>query len=539
MKGKNKDVYLRILYNNTAKFMPKENKDATKFKVYFIEGIDLQEFQLNYPENTIDEENVDKVLINDNITYLPTIKFSFVQLTIIFIILLTIYILYKLYKLLQQKEISIKKEKIFLVLASIVGIALIIFNVPQIRYDEHAHFWKAYEISSGHIVSRPSNGLPKSVVELFRKEDGSYPNRDFNYETIKDKINDELNEEDKEEISVGATGPLTPISYIPQVIGVTIGRLLDLSPLLILYLGRLTNLIFYIALIYLAIKIMPSEKWKAIIMIIALFPMSMDIAATVSPDAVIISSSILAISYAMKLKFKDEKINLKQISLLGLLCMIPTVCKIVYFPICLLVFMLPKEKFENKLKKNLSWVIVLLITFVPYFVLNGIVSKGAWEIQIRTNTLEQILFTASDLVRDVGVAVNTLYKEASGIFTTMIGGWNTINLLNLFIFVILVLATFMKNGESEEYKFSKKDKILLLVMILIESLGVIAAMYITWTEAQVEYVDGLQGRYFLPILPLLCLLLNSDKIECKIKNKGMKYAIVTIVFFCFSMWIFN
>ena len=143
--------------------------------------------------------------------------------------------------------------------------------------------------------------------------------------------------------------------------------------------------------------------------------MSMDIAATVSPDAVIISSSILAISYAMKLKFKDEKINLKQISLLGLLCMIPTVCKIVYFPICLLVFMLPKEKFENKLKKNLSWVIVLLITFVPYFVLNGIVSKGAWEIQIRTNTLEQILFTASDLVRDVGVAVNTLYKEASGI----------------------------------------------------------------------------------------------------------------------------
>lgn len=531
MKDDNQDVYLRIIYNDQAKFMPKENQNATKFKVYFVKGIDLQEFELNYPKTQIDMNNIDKILINDNITYMPEIKFSFVQLAIIFIILLTIYVLFKLYKLLQQKEISIKKEKIFLVLASIIGIALMIVNIPQSRYDEHAHFWKAYEISSGHIISNPTNGLPKSVVELFKREDGSYPNKEFSYETAKEKINDELNENDKEVISVGASGSLTPISYIPQLVGITIGRLLKLSPLLILYLGRLTNLISYIALIYIAIKIMPFEKWKAIIMIIALFPMSMDLAATVSPDAVIISATILAISYAMKLKFKDEKINLKQISLLGLLCMIPTVCKIVYFPICLLVFMLPKDKFESKLKRKLAWIIVLLITFVSYFALNSIVSAGVWDVQIRTNTMEQIWFTASDVVRDVETATNTFYFKVSDIFNTMIGGWNTVPLLVVFIFMILALAVFTDNKESSKYKFNKKDKILLTLMVLIESLGVIAAMYITWTQAQLNYVEGVQGRYFLPIIPLLCLLLSSDKIKCNIKNKSIKYAIITLIFF--------
>ncbi len=527
----NKDVYLRIIYNNQAKFMPRENENGTKFKVYFINGIDLQEFELNYPKTQIDINKVDKILINDNITYMPAIEFSFIQLGIIFIILIAIYILFKLYKLLKQKEISIRKENVFLILASIVGISFIFINVPQARYDEHAHYWKAYEISSGNIISNNSNGLPKSVIELFKRADGTYPNREFNYETIKEKIDDQLNEDDKEFFSVGASGSLTPISYIPQLVGITIGRVLSVSPLIILYLGRLTNLIAYIALIYLAIKMMPFEKWKAIIMIIALFPMSIDLAATVSPDAVIISTTILAISYAMKLKFKDEKINLKQISLLGILCMIPTVCKIVYFPICLLVFMLPKEKFENRLKKNLSWIIVLLITFIPYLVLNSIVSTGGWDIQIRTNPTEQILFTASDLVRDIGTVINTFYEKASEIFDTMVGGWNTVQILVVFIFIILVMAIFMKNGESSKYKFTKKDKILLTIMVIIESLGVVAAMYITWTQAQLNYVEGVQGRYFLPIIPLLCLLLSSDKIECNIKNKTIKYAIITVLIF--------
>ena len=123
------------------------------------------------------------------------------------------------------------------------------------------------------------------------------------------------------------------------------GRILQLSPMIIFYLGRLTNLFMYIALVFMAIKIIPSEKWKMIIMMIALFPMSMNLAATVSPDTVILGTSLLAIAYAMHLKFESKTITFKNIIIFGILCMIPTVCKVVYFPLCLLVFLFPKEKF--------------------------------------------------------------------------------------------------------------------------------------------------------------------------------------------------
>ena len=533
MKGANQDVYLRILYNNDAKFIPKENANASKFKVYFPSGIEVEEFSLNYPKSQINIDNVEKVLINDNIEYMPQIGFSFIQTIIILVVLTSIYGIYKLYKLSQGAEKRIKKEWLFAGFALVVGIALVFVNAPQVRYDEHAHFWRAYEIASGNIISRTTNELPNSVTDLFMREDNSYPNKEINYETIQEKIGAELNEDEKTPFAVGATGSLTPISYIPQVIGVLIGRVLQLSPMIILYLGRLTNLLAYIALVFMAIKIMPSEKWKLIIMMIALFPMSMNLAATVSPDTVILGTTLLAISYAMHLKFETKEITYKHIILLGILCMIPTVCKIVYFPLCLLVLLLPHEKFESKTKRILSWVIIFAIVFIPYLVLNRIVSLGDYEIAIRTNMTEQILFTLSSIPRDFITLINTIYVEFSDYFFEMIGGWNTIQILSIVLFIMLLIAMYKTEENEKKLTFTKTDKVICWVIFIIEVLSVVAAMYLGWTQAQQTVVEGVQGRYFLPIIPLICILLSKNKLEWKIKNKEMKYAIILMIIFVF------
>ena len=414
-------------------------------------------------------------------------------------------------------------------MALFIGIIFVFINVPQIRYDEHAHFWRAYEIARGNIISKTTNELPNSVIELFKRNDGTYPNREFNYETLKEKISEPLNEENKIAFPVGATGSLTPISYIPQVIGILIGRVLNFSPMVILWLARMANLLCYIALVFLAIKIMPFEKWKWIIMIIALFPMTMNLAATVSPDTIIISTTLLAISYVFYLKNVVKKITMKNMILLGILFMIPIVCKIVYFPLCLLVFILPKDKFENKLKRNLYYILTALIIFVTYFALNKLVAKGDYAIAIRTNMTEQILFTISDLSRDFVTAINTFYSESSLYFFELIGGWNTINIISVVFFIILLFVMF--NKESTQYEFNRKEKNIVLAIIIIQALGVIAAMYLGWTQARQTTVEGIQGRYFLPILPLLCMLICRNKFDCKIKNKEMKFIIALIVIY--------
>lgn len=529
LNKENKDVYMRVIMNNDAKFMPKENAKATKFKVYYLKGIETNEFSINYGEGTIEPDSIEKIVINDNLDYMPKIEFSVIQFLIIFIILEIIFIISLLYKMSETKNIKIKKEILFLYMALFIGIIFVFINVPQIRYDEHAHFWRAYEIARGNIISRTTNELPNSVIELFKRNDGTYPNKEFNYETLKEKISEPLNEENKIAFPVGATGSLTPISYIPQVIGILIGRVLNFSPMVILWLARMANLLCYIALVFLAIKIMPFEKWKWIIMIIALFPMTMNLAATVSPDTIIISTTLLAISYVFYLKNVVKKITMKNMIILGILFMIPIVCKIVYFPLCLLVFILPKDKFENKLKRNLYYILTALIIFVTYFALNKLVAKGDYAIAIRTNMTEQILFTISDLSRDFVTAINTFYSESSLYFFELIGGWNTINIISVVFFIILLFVMF--NKESTQYEFNRKEKNIVLAIIIIQALGVIAAMYLGWTQARQTTVEGIQGRYFLPILPLLCMLICRNKFDCKIKNKEMKFIIALIVIY--------
>lgn len=531
MNDKNQDVYMRVIINNDAKFIPKENANATKFKVYFMSGIESNEFSITFPKTQIDLDNIQKIVINDNIDYMPTIKFSIIKTAIIFGCLLFVYAVIKIYKISNERDIKIKKEFIFFALSLVIGIILVFISAPQVRYDEHAHFWRAYEISCGNIISRTTNELPTSVIDLFRRDDGSYPNREFNYKTISQKIKDNLNADDVQIFPVGATGSLTPISYIPQVFGVIVGKVLRASPIVILWMGRLANLLMYIILVFLAIKIIPTEKWKSVIMIIALFPMSLNLATTLSPDTTILGVTLLAIAYVLYLKFNVKTIKLKHIFLLSILFMVPTVCKIVYFPLFLLFFILPKEKFTTKTNRLISFLGMLGIVFIPYLILNKLVSFGDYAIAIRTNMTEQILFAASSLSGLVKTGINTVYGEISKYFFEMIGGWNTINIISIIIFIVLLLVTFGKYEENENYKFNLKDKIICTVIIVIEILGVLAAMYLGWTQARQTVIEGVQGRYFLPIIPLLFLILSSNKLQYDIKNKGVKFILLMIILY--------
>lgn len=531
MKDKSNDVYLRVLFNNDARFIPKENKDATKYKVYFLSGLKTSEFKLEFPENTIDIENINNIHINDNIDYMPKSGVSFIRITAMFFIMLSIYLIFIVIKKLNKKEYKFKTEKIFLFLSLTVGLVFVFVNLPQARYDEHAHFWRAYEISNGYVASRVEHEFPKSIKKLFENEDGSYPNKNMTYNTIKAKLSEKLNKEDKQQMAVGATAGNSPISYIPQTIGVFLGRILNLQPIIILWIGRIFNLLAYSLIIYLAIKIMPNKKWKMIWLLIGIFPMSITLAASLSPDTIILSWTLLAISYVMKLKYEEKNISVKQIALLGFLFMIPAMCKIVYAPLILIFFTIPKEKFKDSKSRILSFIICILLIILPYMGIKHMLSSGNGEIAIRTNSLENILFVVSDPIRTIGTMVSSLYTETSTWLFEMIGGYNTAIIISIFIFVLMLFTAFKSEPEEEKYKLNKKDKIIIALIIFIEIAEIVGGLYIAWTEAKQTIVDGVQGRYFLPVIPLIMMVLSKGIFKINIKNEKLKTIFAILIMY--------
>lgn len=527
LKEKNVDMYIRIV-GNMDKLMQKSNKEENNFKSYFNKPVDFNELQIAYPKTQMELDNIDKIIINSNVDYVPQAKISITEFAILFGISIGIYMIIKVYQWIAKTNRKLKLEHAFLMVSLVMGIILTFISAPLAEYDEHAHFWRTYEIASGNIISKMTNEFPTSVARMIIDENKNYHIKDINYQSTLEKFKNDLNPEDKTQLAVGATSGNSPFSYLPPLVGTFIGILLKIKPVIIIYLGRLCNVIAYSILMYFSIKLMPKKKWKQIIAIIGLFPMSINLAASYSPDTTIISVAIFMLSYIMHLKFGERKVKWKDSVVLGVCAFLLVICKIVYFPMLLLFFLIPKEKFSNQKMRILAFTVMIGIFLVG----NGIwklMPKGSGEVAIRASATEQLYYTISDPMRTLGVLANTLMTLTPQYFMEMIGGWNTPNVISVILLVLLLTTIF--NKENDEIELKKKDKILLGVISIIEIGLIVVGFYVSWTKAHWDMVEGIQGRYFLPILPLVAILMTKGLIDTKIKNKEWKLLFVIILLY--------
>ena len=113
----------------------------------------------------------------------------------------------------------------------------------------------------------------------------------------------------------------SPIGYLPQAAGMLFGRMLNFSPLLLFYCGRLANLGVYIFLIYLAIRKIPFAKW--LVAGISLMPITLFESASLSPDALNNGLCILFIAYVIHCavnKNSENPLSRNEILILFIMC---------------------------------------------------------------------------------------------------------------------------------------------------------------------------------------------------------------------------
>ncbi len=471
--------------------------------------------------------------MNENLNYMPQRGIVISRIMTIFLLSVTIYIVYCICKIFSKKTFKIDKSKLFIVIALVLGIGMGTLVIPLTKYDEHTHFWRAYEISRGNIISRWENKLPKSVIRLAIDDEGVYHLYDRKYSDLQENLTKELNPKDEEGLFVGGAGAYSPFNYIPQLVGIIIGRALHLNPMIIAYLGRLTNFLSFILLIYMSIRLMPKEKWKNIVMIVALLPMTLSLATSLSPDALAISVSMLLISYILNIKYKAEKIKPLQIAIVTILCIVTSLVKIAYLPLVFLFLLIPKDKFKSKKMYYVLFIGILLITIAVNLLWMKMANQGGTA-AIRTNSEEQIFFVLAnplDFVVNMGY---TMVENIADYISTMIGGWNTSAFGTVLLSIVILLVTFTKNDMEKDntikdVSLSTIDKIIIAFAIICVIFLIFAGLYIQWTVATFDRVEGIQGRYFLPILALILILFEKDKLKVSIKNGWIKYFIILLI----------
>jgi len=421
-------------------------------------------------------------------------------------------------------------QNIFLLFGSIFGLLFVVITPPFQVPDEPAHFYRAYQVSEGTIKGQRQQDalgglLPKSLVVISKQISGNIPFHPENKQKIGDilrLLRLPLNSSERCFIQFVNTAIQTPLVYIPQAAGIFLGRIISDSVLILVYLGRLTNLIFWVVLVYHAIKITPVFKY--LFLVLALAPMSLFLAASLSADS--LTNALSFIFIAVCLKFSDGKcitIKKRELFVLFLLSLMVSLSKQVYFLLAFLVFLIQPDKVGGRRNK---WLISLTL------ILLSLVCSAGWLYYIEDiyvpfrngiQTQTQLFFILSSPLKYAEILLETLKEQWKNLLINYVGvlGWLDTFLLQwqYKYYSVIFIAAALSDG-SEDFRISLKNRILIFLVFLASVILIFTSQYLSWTLPKASSIEGLQGRYFIPVCPLFLLLLYNKKIsQIKVLNK--------------------
>lgn len=409
-----------------------------------------------------------------------------------------------------RKRLS-KFENQFLLVSVflIVGYALFIpvYRAP----DEAQHFARAYGVLHGiFLVDSSGNiNIPNNLIPVVDVVNSNY------IDTIKNlhvALSSQLSSTNIINMAL-----YTPQSYVLQSLSIGIISIVTKNVLLIFYGSRILVGILCTLIIYYSIKYIPVGK--EVLAICSLLPMNVAERASLSADGFTYTVVIALFSFVIYSLRNENNITNKMKVMMYILVFFLASCKVIYFILGFLVLLIPNKKFGSKLKgvcHKLISVIILMGVSVGWL-------KIASRYLVNTNggasSSEKVMFMLKHPFNYIEIMNNTLWKNIFAHIEQMIvGPLGALNIeinSGILILLIVVLVRFCV------FDFKLNLRVLFIWMLCLANVLLIyTSLYVQWTPAlngvsQITKIIGIQGRYFLPILPIMMVSFQLNKINNK------------------------
>ncbi len=433
-----------------------------------------------------------------------------------------------------------KPHQIFVIAGTCMALCYAFLLPPGTVPDEIGHIETTYYYSNKLLgIEEPdaeSIYVRKTDQEAIGKLQTTPTLKEYNYFIL----NITHRSDDTKLVKIDATkGSDNWLLYAPAILGVTAGRLIGLNGITTLYAGRFFMMFVYLFFAFFAIKRVPVGK--AAMFIIVLSPMFIQQSCSYSYDAMPIELTTLFVAELFSVLYEDRKMRKRDIIILSALAFVIASCKAgTYIPECLLLFLIPKEKYESEKqcrRMRIGFLVVMILGFlinsIPYLMMVLGVTEATTELQQYSNSLN--CYTVSDVLFNPGNTVRVLittflqyidfYFEGS--FAGPLGWLNIgINPMWGYLMAGLMLLGVTAVKDEPEY-ITKKQRVWIALALLATVAMVTAAMFVSWTGKGSTTISGIQGRYFTPILFYFFFLFRGKfiKIAHNVDNAIMYFGI--------------
>ena len=389
---------------------------------------------------------------------------------------------------------------LFLAYAVPLVIVLSIITPPFQVADELAHFQRADEIGHGEIISERLGGtIDGGWIEM----GALYQAMPFHPE-VKQTVAQATEAGairwigPKDKINFQNTAQYGPFFYLPQVIGLLLGRIAGISLARTVVLVRMLNGLTACGVSFLALSI--CRRGRALMFATLLLPMTLSEFASASQDALIISLSILVVAMASRLLAERRPASIGEFAVFAAIVVAATMARPTMFA---LAFLSPAfvTRGDSAWKcKGLLAAAAIVIVILWMRILSGLTppvpSDESISGQFQRLVAEPLLLPT--------VMLTTFARSGAWLLKTIIGylGWADAVMPGWYYQTAegaLVIALIAPGNRGPSLWPGSLGLLTIGALFTATSL----ALYLTWTAVGAESVNDLQGRYILPVLPLL------------------------------------
>jgi hypothetical protein len=309
------------------------------------------------------------------------------------------------------------------------------------------------------------------------------------------------------------------LPYVPAGVTFRIGRVFTRSPLTLMYLGRFGNLIFYLVMVLAAMRLLP--EFQLPLAILALMPMSLHQAASLSADAVTMAVSFVMTAYILRLALCCEPARLRRSDYLWLLTTVALagLCKSLA-GLAFLVLLIPGARFPNR---RTRWLTVAGCVFVSFGIAAlwqyGNRSNGEIFATLKSSAGIQVDENSAAIFQQPAVFLSAVGRTTVGLkheyLEEFVGKLAALDIrLPGWIPWVYLLLLFVAAAAVQTKNLSLWQRFGLAGIFLLN----VGALYaVVWTTevshdalttemtAGRGWISGLQGRYLIPfaLLPLV------------------------------------
>ncbi|MGW0043961.1 DUF2142 domain-containing protein [Rhodococcus sp. NPDC003348] len=412
---------------------------------------------------------------------------------------------------------------LFVVLGAIFGTAFAVLTPPFWGHDELTQFGRAYQVAEGGFLPQEIHDdravayggqVPASIDALMDfaltdyRENDKEPAPMVADPSGYDRLEGAAVDGPPVDVWFTNTAAYSPVPYAPVAAGLRVAEALDLDVGGTLLAARLAGLAAYLALAGFALHVLRGSRIAWLAFTLALLPIAMFQAGTVTADTVTNGMALLFSALFVKAVFLRDRLSKPEsLVLLASVLALP-LCKPTYFLLAMLVVFVPRDRLAGL--PAVRWVPQLTaLVGLGLFGLWTKISSGTtegmglmrpqnqWYSVIPADQMQGIL---SDPLGFLDTFYRTLVYRDQLYFVQFFGelGFGYVDVPATAI-VLALTAIILAFGIAERLDPRRWSTTATTLVVLLSVGMIFGTLYLSFSPVGFYIIDGVQGRYFLPL----------------------------------------